>query len=188
MRTFSQASVVGSLRSDSQVTNSPARGPDHARANRSVQPADVKAPRTLAISGPLGSGSFASAALTEFLASKLRARSRMVGSTIYPQTWKARTTPSGRLYSEHIVLVHRMSDSDFTGWVTPCARDFIDTGQRVFADPLSYTHTTLGRQVHLSHAATGNFAPLNPAFPCWLMGFQIAWLNCAVSATRSSRK
>jgi len=29
---------------------------------------------------------------------------------------------------------------------------------------------------------------LNPAFPCWLMGYEDGWLNCAASAMPSSRK
>lgn len=39
-----------------------------------------------------------------------------------------------------------------------------------------------------SNAPTGNPGQLNPAFPCWLMGYPTEWVSCGASVTPSSRK
>ena len=140
---------------------------------------------TLAISGRLGSGSSASVALSESLASRLQARSIMVGSTVYRQTWKRRITPLGRLYWEHTARARRTNDNDYSGWATPTARDHKDSASILTNTPVN---GLLGRQVLMFNAPTGRRESLNPEFSRWLMGFSQEWLNCAVSATRSSRK
>jgi hypothetical protein len=46
----------------------------------------------------------------------------------------------------------------------------------------------LGTQVRPSSEQTERPGALNPQFVCWLMGFPPEWVNCAPSATPSSRK
>lgn len=71
------------------------------------------------ISGRPGSTSSASAALSSSLASRLQAQLPTGGLTLYRQTWKQRTTPSGAPYWEHTASALRTSGSDCIGWPTP---------------------------------------------------------------------
>lgn len=47
---------------------------------------------------------------------------------------------------------------------------------------------SFGNQTNGSSATMGKLGALNPAFPCWLMGYSTEWDACAPSAMRSSRK
>jgi hypothetical protein len=91
------------------------------RALASLSPRQAKALglMTSGIFGQHSSGSSSSAALTLSLASRLRARTERLGSTLYRQTWKSKTTPAGRLLPRHVVSVLRTKGSDSTGWPTP---------------------------------------------------------------------
>jgi len=71
------------------------------------------------IYGQIRSGSSKSVDLTESLGNRLKVLSATAGSTVYPQTWKRRRTPLGRLYWAHTVQVRHTSDNDFGGWHTP---------------------------------------------------------------------
>jgi len=88
-------------------------------ANRSQPPAKAKAGPTIATSGRSGSGSSASVALSIFLANRLRLRLDMAGSTLFRQTWKAKATPSGRMYWEHTASAPRTGDNDCGSWPSP---------------------------------------------------------------------
>jgi hypothetical protein len=55
------------------------------------------------------------------LASRLRAKTASLGSTLYRLTWKHRATPSGRLICALRASVLRISASDCIGWPTPTA-------------------------------------------------------------------
>jgi len=92
--------------------------------------------RQAAAAGLLTSGTYGlhstglsdSAALASSLESRLRARTDLLGSTLYKLTWKERDTPSGRSIPALRASVRRTSDSDYTGWVSPLGRDWKDTG------------------------------------------------------------
>ena len=67
----------------------------------------------------------ASSALQLSLESRLRVKTQTLGSTLYKMTWKAWDTGSGRSRSRLRASVLRTSETDFTGWATPAARDWI---------------------------------------------------------------
>lgn len=69
-----------------------------------------------------------------------------------------------------------------SGWPTPCQQDGPHGGPNQGTDRLPGA-AHLGSTVEMTSAGA-----LNPAFPCWLMGFPIAWESCADLVTRSSRK
>ena len=74
---------------------------------------------TSGIFGLPGSGSSSSAALSASLASRLQARLRSTGSTLFRLTWKQRATPSGRSISRLAASARRTSETDCGGWPTP---------------------------------------------------------------------
>lgn len=69
--------------------------------------------------GPHGSGSSASYALSMSLASRLRAVTDWLGSTLFRLTWKERVTPSGRRIPALRASGRRTSGSGCTSWPTP---------------------------------------------------------------------
>ena len=97
-----------------------------AHANLSARQAKEMGLLTSGIYGPHGSTLSRSAALREFLASKLQAATASLGSTLYKLTWKRRDTPSGRLIYALRASAPRTSDSAFTSWPTLAARDYKD--------------------------------------------------------------
>lgn len=98
-------------------------GPGVAHANLSARQAKAAGLLTSGTYGPLSSISSESAALTASLASRLRARTDWLGSTLYKLTWKRRATPSGRSIPALRASARRISDNDCTGWPTPCQQD-----------------------------------------------------------------
>ena len=95
-------------------------GPDHARANPFPPPENKTELPTTATSGPSGTTSLRSAALQSFLANRLQMPSVTVGSTLFREAWKRKTTPAGTWYWEHIASVPRISGKGFglSGWPT----------------------------------------------------------------------
>ena len=93
------------------------------RVNRSRRRDVAAALPTSVISGPNGSGSSPPVDHLWLLASKFRARTASLGSTLYSMTWKARATPSGRLISQLRASVVRTHDSVSTSWPTPVKED-----------------------------------------------------------------
>jgi len=75
--------------------------------------------------------SSASANLQQSLESKLRAKTQMLGSTLYTLTWKQWVTPSGRSRFRLRASVRRTSATDFTGWPTPNASNI----KNAYQDP-----------------------------------------------------
>ena len=85
--------------------------------------------RTSGIYGPPGSTSSRSAALQSSLESRLRARTQILGSTLYTLTWKAWVTPSGVSRSRLRASVRRTSETAITGGPTPTTADGSGGGQ-----------------------------------------------------------
>ena len=98
-------------------------GPEAAPASRSARRASKKEPPTPATCGLSGSGLSASVVLSQSLASRLAQRFATVGSTLFRQTWKVLTTPSGRQLWVHTASAHRISDKGCSSWPTPQHRD-----------------------------------------------------------------
>ena len=107
----------------------PLCGPGAAPASRSAPPESAAASPMSATCGPSSSGSSQSAALSSCLANRLRAKTDLLGSTLFTLTWKRRTTPSGRSIPALRASGRRTSGSGFTSWPTP------DTAQGGGATP-----------------------------------------------------
>lgn len=108
-----------------------------------------------------------SAALSRFLASRLQAKTALLGSTLYKLTWKQRTTPSGHLISALRASVLRTSANDCIGWPTPTTRDYKD-GKFCPNVPIN---ALLGRAVWLAgwptpKASDGKGNPYEPNEDC----------------------
>ena len=100
-----------------------------AHANLSARQAKVVGWLTSGISGPHGFTSSQPASLSESTASKLRAKTDLLGSTLFSLTWKERHTPSKRPICALRASARRTSDNDSTGWPTAQASDSTGGGQ-----------------------------------------------------------
>ena len=78
---------------------------------------------TNAISGRSGAGSLASYSLQLSLESRLQAKTRTLGSTLFRLTWKHWVLPSGRSLSRLRASVRRTSETALTSWPTPRSAD-----------------------------------------------------------------
>jgi len=92
-----------------------------ARVNRFPPPAKAMSLAMSATYGRHGSGSSASLALTQSLASRYRARTHSLGSTMFDLTWKARVTPSRFWIPAQRASARRISGSGCTSWPSPNA-------------------------------------------------------------------
>ena len=108
-------------------------GPTHdlfgqalAPVSHSAPPVQAKSSQMTATYGRRGSNSSASAALSLSLASRLQAVTRLLGSTMFALTWKARVTPSGRSIPALRASGRRTSGSDCIGWPSPRTSDEAD--------------------------------------------------------------
>ena len=97
-----------------------------AHANLSARQAKELGLMTSGISGPRSTVSLRSATLQRSLENRLRAKTQVLGSTLYTLTWKPWITPLGRSRSRLRASVRRTSGTDFTGWPTPTTRDWKD--------------------------------------------------------------
>ena len=102
-------------------------GPAPAPANLSPRQAKAAGLMTSGTCGPRFIGSFGNADLEPLLVSRLQARLRNLGSTLYKLTWKPWVMPSGHLRSRLRASVRRTSETVRTGWVTPTSRDHKDS-------------------------------------------------------------
>lgn len=94
------------------------------RANLSARQAKELGLMTSGTCGQPSTTSSKSASLQQSLENKLQAKTLTLGSTLYTLTWKPWVTPSGRSRSRLRASVRRTSETDFTGWATPAARDW----------------------------------------------------------------
>ena len=99
------------------------------RANLSARQAKELRLMTSGTYGRTSTGLSASAALQSFLASRLQAKTDLLGSTLYKLTWKERATPAGQSIPALRASVLRTSDSDCIGWPTPQTSDSTGGGQ-----------------------------------------------------------
>jgi hypothetical protein len=125
----------------SVVLGGPTAGPSGpAVVLANLSPRQAKA-MGLMTSGTYGQHSYGSSntervQMYRSLVSKLRAKTDLLGSTLYALTWKPRRTPSGQLISALRASAPRTSDSASSSsqvemespWATPSARDWKDTG------------------------------------------------------------
>ena len=93
------------------------------RANLSARQAKELGLMTSGTSGPISTTSSKSAVLQSSLENRLQARTQTLGSTLYAMTWKPWVTASGRSRFRLRASVRRISETGFTGWPTPQARD-----------------------------------------------------------------
>lgn len=96
-------------------------GPAPARASLSARQAKEMGLMTSGTYGLLSSTSSASADLSMSLANRLQQVTQMYGSTLYKQTWKEWTTPSGLCRLRQRASALRTSESGPTGWPSPLA-------------------------------------------------------------------
>lgn len=89
------------------------------RANLSARQAKALGLLTSGTSGPRSTISSESAALQQSLASRLQAKTALLGSTLFKLTWKERVTPAGRSIPALRASARPTSDSASTGWPTP---------------------------------------------------------------------
>lgn len=125
--TFSLALESGVTLSDKQDGPTTNRsGQDHALANLSALQAKEKGLLMSGTYGQPGNISSKSKSLNAFLESRLRAKTDLIGSTLYKLTWKERTTPSGLTISALRASVLRTSGNAcilLGPWPTPSKRD-----------------------------------------------------------------
>lgn len=93
------------------------------RANLSARQAKDLGLLTSGTCGPTFTGSSKSAALQQCLESRLRAKTQILGSTLYTLTWKPWATPSGVSRSRLRASVPRSHETALSGWRAPMATD-----------------------------------------------------------------
>src|SRR5574340_147981 len=126
---FSQESESGASHYVEQVGLIIAQyGREVVLANLSARQAKVAGLVTSGTYGPPFITSSASAALTACMASRLRAKTASLGSTLYSLTWKERVTPQGRSIPALRASVRRTSDSGCIGWPTPTSNNGTGAG------------------------------------------------------------
>ena len=90
-------------------------------------------------------------------------------------TWKAKTTPRGRLLFRLVPSTPRTVATASSFWPTPNSSDFRDRGN--LSMPSIQRRKRLGKQLNLSMVVSKESGALNPEWVEWLMGFPAGWTN-----------
>lgn len=114
-------------------------------ASLSPPPERARRPMTNVICGLRGFLSSESAALQEFLVSRLKRQLDGAGSTLFSLTWRRKATPAHRPYYQLAVSARRTSDSDCGSWPMPCTPS---GGRSIDPSQMSATGITLDGRKH----------------------------------------
>lgn len=193
-------------------------GPDLAHASHSVVLESKKEKKTNGICGRCCSALSVNPDRQLCLENKCQPQFAIIGGMMWPMIWKEKVTPRGRKLGQLVVSARPINGTDCFLWPTITVNDATGsqyqygknkkkilklTGQvkAMWPTPTTRDHkdgsftpnvpinSLLGRQVwNGSTAQTANKGSLNPAFPCWLMGYPTEWENCGGMVTRLSRK
>lgn len=153
-------------------------------------------PTTLGICGPTSFASSPPDGPLSSWESRLRKRLAMVGSTESALIWRLKVTPAGASISRLAAWTLPNSEAASIGalWLAPKASTAGETsrsGKRknellmggMMRGLAAMERSGQGRPGLA--ALTPSSGGLNPAHPCWLMGFPAEWLHGAASATLS---
>lgn len=152
----SRALASGRWRSEAQDgTTIDLFGRVPVRANLSARQAKDLRLMTSGTFGPHGFTSLASANLRQCLASRLMAKTALLGSTLFKLTWKEWATPSGRRLFLLRASAPRKDDTEFSSWPTPCSQDGPNGGPAQGADRLPGAAALCGWQTPTSPSRTG---------------------------------
>lgn len=122
--TSSPASEPGATPCDGQAgPMTDQSGQEVVHASLSARQAKEAGLMTSGTYGPHGFGSLNSQGLASSLASKLAARTALLGSTLFRLIWKVRVTPSGHSIYALRASAPRTSGSGCTSWQTPTRAD-----------------------------------------------------------------
>lgn len=167
-----------------------------ALANLSARQAKEKGLMMSGTYGLLSSTSSASENLTRCLGNKLQKNMASRGLMVFRVTWKQSTTPSGQRLQVQQVAVLPTSDSGYTSWPTPSARDFRSDSSKKTDEEIYSNGGKSGKPLpriirkHLGLTPYGNKARMaygdqpNPEFVCWLMGYKTAWVRLGALVMR----
>ena len=122
------------------------------RANLSARQAKDLRLLTSGTFGQHGTTSLSSTNLRQSLASRLQAKTDMLGSTLFKLTWKQQATPLGRSFFLLRASVRRTEGIAFSSWPTPTSRDYKDGDAKSCANVP--TNGLLGRVVTLASWST----------------------------------
>jgi len=127
---FSPELEPGATHSDTQAgPMTDQSGQVHVLANLSAKQAKEKGLLTSGTYGQRGSISSGSVDLMLSLVNRLKARTDVLGSTLFNLTWKQVRMPSGRSVCVRRASARRISGQDFSSWPTPQASDMTGGGQ-----------------------------------------------------------
>jgi hypothetical protein len=204
--TSSQASAAGLMRcalQDGRIAD--LFGLEVAPANPFPSPVKAAELTTLDTSGLTSTGLFAPADRMSLWESRLRERLGTGGSMEFELIWKEVATPAGRSIYRLSRSTPRTSGNGFTGplavWPTVTTADgngghgmgtASATGKRKDGTKITVSlpgvvKIVFGQTPFGSTETMEKRGALNPAFPCWLMGYPTEWDACAPTATPSSR-